>query len=112
MRLGGIVPELHAARLKEISALVKRAFAGDLRAVLKKPLPEAKKALKKFPTIGDPGADKILLFTKTAPVAAVPSNCVHVPLRLAFGEEKTLDLPAPPLMLRLPSLLVLRRDTQ
>jgi endonuclease-3 len=88
MRLGGIVPEVRAARLKEIAGLVKHAFAGDLRAVLKKPLPEARKALKQFPTIGDPGADKILLFTKTAPVAAVPSNCVHVPLRLGFGEEK------------------------
>jgi len=87
MRLGGIVPELRAARLKEIAALVKHAFAGDLRSVLKKPLPEAKKALKRFPTIGDPGADKILLFTKTAPVAAVPSNCVYVPLRLGFGQE-------------------------
>ena len=88
MRLGGIVPELRAARLKQIAGLVKHEFASDLRAVLKKPLPEARKALKKFPTIGDPGADKILLFTKTAPVAAVPSNCVHVPLRLGFGEEK------------------------
>jgi endonuclease III len=88
MRLGGIVPELRAARLKEIAALVKYEFGGDLRAVLKEPLPEARKALKKFPTIGDPGADKILLFTKTAPVAAVPSNCLHVPLRLGFGEEK------------------------
>ena len=88
LRLGGIVPELRAARLKEISALVKHTFGGDLRAVLKKPLQEAKKSLKKFPTIGDPGAEKILLFTKTAPVAAIPSNCVHVPLRLGFGEEK------------------------
>jgi endonuclease III len=88
LRLGGIVPELRAARLKEIAALVKHTFAGDLRTVLKGPLPEARKALKKFPTIGDPGADKILLFTKTAPVAAVPSNCLDVPLRLGFGEEK------------------------
>ncbi len=88
MRLGGIVPDLRAARLKEIAALVKHEFGGDLRAVLKRPLSEAKKALKRFPTIGDPGVEKILLFTKTAPVAAVPSNCVHVPLRLGFGEEK------------------------
>lgn len=88
MKLGGIVPELRAARLKEVSALVKHTFGGDLRAVLKKNLPEARKSLKKFPTIGDPGADKILLFTKTAPVAAIPLNCVHVPLRLGFGEEK------------------------
>ena len=88
MRLGGIVPEPRAVRLKEIAALVKHTFAGDLRTVLQMPLPEAKKALKKFPTIGDPSADKILLFTKTAPVAAIPSNCVHVPLRLGFGVEK------------------------
>jgi endonuclease III len=87
MRLGGIVPELRATRLKEIAALVKHAFAGDLRAVLEKPVPEPKRALKKFSTIGDPGADKILLFSKAAPVPAVPSNCLHVPLRLGFGVE-------------------------
>jgi len=85
LRLGGIVPELRAVRLKEIAARVERKFAGDLAAVLRGPLAEARKALKEFPTIGDPGAEKILLFTKTAPVAAVPSNCVHVPLRLGFG---------------------------
>jgi endonuclease III len=88
LRLGGIVPELRVARLKEIAARVKHEFGGDLRTALEKPLPEAKKALKKFPTIGDPGADKILLFTKTAPVAAVPSNCVEVTLRLVSGETK------------------------
>jgi len=88
MRLGGIVPDVRAARLKEVAALVKHTYGGDLGAVLKKPLPEARKALKKFPTIGDPGADKILLFIRTAPVAAVPSNCLQVPLRLGFGDEK------------------------
>ena len=88
MRLGGIVPELRARRLLEIAARVLEEFGGDLRAVLKRPLPEAKKALKKFPTIGDSFAEKILLFTRTAPVAAVPSNCIHVPIRLGFGEEK------------------------
>jgi len=87
MRLGRAFPEGRATRLKEIAALVKYSFAGDLRSVLKRPLPEARKALKKFPNIGDPSADKILLFTKTAPIAAVPSNCVHVPLRLLVGEE-------------------------
>jgi endonuclease-3 len=88
MRRGGILPDLRATRLKEIAALVTHKFGGDLRAALKRPLAEAKNALKRFPTIGDPGAEKILLFTKTAPVAAVPSNCLHVPLRLGFGQEK------------------------
>jgi endonuclease-3 len=88
MRAGGMVPELRARRLKEIAARVESEFGGDLQAVLRRPLSEAKKAFKKFPTIGDPGAEKILLFTKTAPVAAVPANCVHVLPRLGFGEER------------------------
>lgn len=87
MRLGGIVPELRAQRLKEVAGLVKHVFGGNLRATMKKPLPEVRKALKQFPTIGDPGTDKIILFSGTAPIAAVPSNCAHVPTRLGFGEE-------------------------
>jgi endonuclease-3 len=87
MRQSGIIPELRARRLREIAARVEDEFGGDLRSVLKKPLPEARKVLKTFPTIGEPGAEKILLFTKTAPVAAVPSNCIHVLLRLGFGKE-------------------------
>ena len=85
LRLGGIVPEVRAQRLKEIAARVKNKYAGDLDSALRKPEPEARKVLKQFPTIGDPGAEKILLFTGLAPVAAVPSNCVHVPLRLGLG---------------------------
>jgi endonuclease III len=87
MRLGGIMPELRATRLKEIASVVREDYGGNLAAVLKKPLAEAKKALKQFPTIGDPGAEKILLFTKTAPIAAVPSAFVHVLHRLGFGKE-------------------------
>ena len=85
LRLGGIVPEVRAQRLKEIAARVKDKYSGDLAAALRRPVPEARKVLKQFPTIADPGAEKILLFTRTAPVAAVPSNCVHVPLRLGIG---------------------------
>jgi endonuclease III len=86
LRAGGIVPELRAARLKEIAkAAVK--LGGDLGAMLRQPLAAARRALKKLPTIGDPGADRILLLTRTAPIAAVPSNATQVPLRLGFGEE-------------------------
>jgi endonuclease III len=85
LRLGGIVPEVRAQRLKEIAARVQGKYSGDLATAIKKPLPEARKVLKQFPTIGDPGAEKILLFTRRAAVAAVPSNCVHVPLRLGIG---------------------------
>ena len=97
LRLGGIVPEQRAARLQEIARKVKAKFGGDLRAELKKRMllekeqagkgiRGAKKVLREFPVIGEPSAEKILLFSKLAPVAAVPSVFVEVPARLWFGK--------------------------
>jgi endonuclease III len=97
LRLGGIVPEQRAERLKEIARKVKDEFGGDLKAVLKKRMQEekqqtgkgirgAKKLLREFPVVGEPSAEKILLFSKLAPVAAVPSAFVEVPARLWFGK--------------------------
>ena len=87
-RMGGIVPELRAQRLRQIAELVHYIFKDDLASELKKPLAQAKKALKKFPTIGDPGAEKILLFTGTHPVLALESNGLRVLVRLGFAEEQ------------------------
>jgi endonuclease III len=97
LRLGGIVPEVRADRLKEIVRKVKAEFGGDLKATLKmsvrqekqqtdKGIRGAKKILQQFPVIGEPSAEKILLFSKLAPVAAVPSANVEVPARLWFGK--------------------------
>src|SRR5215469_1546118 len=85
---GGMMPEKRAERWKEIAARIEREFGGDLRGVMKRGADEAKKALKKLPTIADATAEKILLFTRTAPVAALPSNCLDVPLRLGYGREQ------------------------
>lgn len=86
MRPSVMKPELTALRLKEIAARVLDEFRSDMGAVLKRPLKEARKALKKFPTVGDSAADKILLFTKTAPAAAIPANAVECALRLVGGD--------------------------
>ncbi len=88
LRAGGIVPELRASRLKEIATRVEEEFGGDLRKALTVALPQARKTLKKFPGIGDPGADRILLFAGIAPVAAVPSNCAQVLTRILHGQER------------------------
>ncbi len=85
---GGMVPELRARRLKEIAARVRDDFGGDLRRALFGPLPQVRKALKKFPNIADPGADRILLFSGVAPTPAVPSNCPHVLVRIQRGLER------------------------
>jgi endonuclease III len=87
IKAGGMVPELRAQRVKEIAFEVKNEFGGDLREALVGPLPEVRKILKRFLSIGDPGADRILLFAGIAPVAAVPSNAVHVPVRMLSGQE-------------------------
>ena len=87
-RIGGIVPELRAQRLRQIAELVHYILKDDLASELKKPLAQAKKALKKFPTVGDPGAEKILLFTGTYPVLALESNGLRVLVRLGFAEEQ------------------------
>ena len=88
LRPGGMVPELRAMRLKEIAARVKDEFGSDLRAALVGPIAQVRKILKKFPSIADPGADRILLFGGIVPVAAVPSNCPHVIVRIQHGQER------------------------
>jgi endonuclease III len=84
----GILPDVSAEKLLVIAKIAYEEFDGDLRAVLKKPLPQAKKALKRFPSIGDPGAEKILLLTRSCPVMALDSNDLRVLCRVGFAEEQ------------------------
>ena len=91
-----IMPSLCAERLKEIARKVRDEFGGGLTAALKQRLREAKepekgfkaakRVLQEFPVIGEPSAEKILLFSGLAPIAAVPSAFVDVPVRLFRGE--------------------------
>src|SRR2546422_5867293 len=63
-------------------------FGGDLKQALKLPLAKAKQALRKFPSIGEPSAEKILMFTRSYPVLGLDSNGLRVLLCLGFGAEK------------------------
>ena len=87
-KLGGMHPEQRVARLKEIALIAMNEFGGDLKQVLKLPLPKAKQALRKFSSIGEPSAEKILLFARAYPVLGLDSNGLRVLVRLGFGEEK------------------------
>jgi len=87
---GGMLPELRAQRLQELAFRVENEFGGDLRGALAAPLPKARRILKSFHGIADPGADRILLFAGISPIAAVPSNCAGVLLaflKKAVGEN-------------------------
>ncbi|HYA25729.1 MAG TPA: hypothetical protein VEF05_16310 [Terriglobales bacterium] len=87
-KIGGMAPEVRAQRLRQIAELAHWIFKDDLKSVLRKPLPEAKKALKKFPSVGDPGAEKILMLTRSHAVLSLESNGLRVLLRLGFAQEK------------------------
>jgi endonuclease III len=76
-------------RLKEIAERVQKEFGGDLVTAFKGlPVAKVRAALRKFPNIADPGADRILLFGGISPVAAIPSNCPHVLARIELGRER------------------------
>jgi len=83
----GIVPDQTVEKIRSIAAIAVDEFGGNLASVTRLPIPAAKKALKKFPSIGDPGAEKILLFSRSAPILALESNGLRVLLRLGFGTE-------------------------
>jgi endonuclease-3 len=87
LKPGGMFPELRAERMQEVAARVNNQFDGDLRAALVGPIAKVRKLLKSFPSIGDPGADRILLFAGIQAVAAIPSNCPWVLERIRKGQE-------------------------
>lgn len=76
-----------AGRLQECARIVLDEFGGDDASVLALPIAAARKQLGKFPAIGKPGADKILLFLGRAPLLALESNGLRTLLRLGYGEE-------------------------
>jgi len=67
---------------------VQDQHGGDLSDALRGSLKEARKLLKQFPSISDPGADRILLFAAIAAIAALPSNNVSLIVRLRYGCER------------------------
>ena len=87
-RVGGsIAVAQRAARMRHVAVTVRDQYDGTLRGVLGLPYAEARRALKGFPSIGPPGADKILLLTGAQPVLALDSNALRVLLRLGYGRE-------------------------
>ena len=85
--LGGMNPSGRVEKLRLIAQIALQEFDGVLVKALKMPTEQTRKSLKKFPGIGDPGAEKILLYTRTERVLALDSNALRVMLRLGYGEE-------------------------
>lgn len=86
---GGMRPEVRVGRWRTIARIVLTRCGGDLAGALRAlPLAKARALLKTFPTIGDPGADKILLFSGIAVQPSLDSNGLRVLARLGIFPEQ------------------------
>ncbi len=84
----GILPENQAEKLRRVARLTLERFGGDLEAIRKLPLQQARQALMRFPSIGEPGAEKILLLGRSHAVLGLDSNGVRVLTRLGVAREE------------------------
>ena len=86
---GGMHPQKRAERIRQVGALAISECNGDLMGKLKSlPVPGARALLKKFPSVGDPGADKILLFAGIAALPSLDSNGLRSMVRLGYCREE------------------------
>jgi endonuclease-3 len=81
---GGILPATQVEKLRRIAALAPGAELDSIGALS---LKEAKRVLRRFPAIGEPGAEKVLLFAGTHAVLGLDSNGVRVLTRLGLVLE-------------------------
>jgi endonuclease III len=84
----GILPTNQAAKLHRIAHLALDEFDGDVEMIRTLPLKRATRAMMRFPSIGEPGAEKILLFARAFPVLGLESNGVRVLTRLGLVPEE------------------------
>jgi endonuclease III len=84
---GGMRPETRVFRWREIARITLGQFDGDLNQILKLPYAQARRALKQFPTIADPGAEKVLLMCGVAEGLPLESNGLRTLTRIGYGRE-------------------------
>ena len=84
---GGMQPHMRARKVLEAAAIAKEIGVDELNAAVAADPPRAKKLLRRFPSIGEPYADRILLFAGSQPSIAPDSNALRVLCRLGLARE-------------------------
>jgi endonuclease III len=87
IRKGGMRAPERADKLLEASTIAQEVGLPKLRQLAKKGGAEARRILKRFPGIGDPGADKLLLAAGGVGSLAPDSNGLRVLVRLGCAVE-------------------------
>jgi len=84
----GILKATFAGKLRECARIAETELGGDLDALVRLPVEKAKQALRRFPGVGEPGAEKILLFSGRQALLAPDSNALRVLGRLGLVREE------------------------
>ena len=87
-KLGGMRPETRVFRWREIARITISQFGGDLESILQLSYDKAKRALQQFPTIGQPGAEKILMLCGMSAGLPLESNGLRVLERVGYGRAQ------------------------
>jgi endonuclease III len=82
----GILPEQRIAKLRQCAEIARTRFSGDLDSIRTLPAARARRELQRFPRIGAPSAERIMLFAGWDSSLPLESNALRVLLRLGFGE--------------------------
>lgn len=82
---GGMRPRARAEKLHAAADITLEIGLARLRRLVRESPGEARAIVRRFPGIGEPGADKILLFCKGARSLAPDSNALRVLIRLGYG---------------------------
>lgn len=83
----GILKGTSATKLRRCAEIAVGVFEGDIAGIMSKPSQAAKRDLQQFPGVGEPAAEKILLFAAGEPFLAPDSNGLRVLVRLGIIEE-------------------------
>lgn len=85
---GSAIVEKRVSRMRDAARIVMQNWEGDLSGVLDLSYEKARRILSGFAMIGEPGADKILLFAGSSSRPALDSNGLRVLLRIGYGSEE------------------------
>ena len=84
---GGMQPARRADKLQRAANLALEVGVAELRRQCRDDPRRARTVLKRFPGIGDPGADKLLMIAGSLRTLAPESNGARVLCRLGFGKS-------------------------
>jgi endonuclease III len=82
---GGMLPAHRAAKIQKAAAIAAQVGVAELRR--QAAAGTGARLLRRFPGIGEPGADRIMLLAGGKRTLAPDSNALRVLMRLGFGEE-------------------------